>query len=116
MARLTLYHNPACGKSRGALEILRERGVEFDVVDYLEKSLDRATLIRVAERLPGPPEELIRKDRRFERLGLDPNRYKTIEAAVDLLLEHPELMQRPVLVAGDRALICRPSEKVHELL
>jgi arsenate reductase len=116
MARLGLYYNPNCSKSRGALEILRERGAQFDVVEYLKEPLDRKTLARIVELLPNPPEDLIRKDGNFERLGLDPNRCKTIEAAIELLLEHPELMQRPVLVAGDRALICRPPEKVLELL
>jgi len=116
VARPTLYHNPACSKSRGALEILRDRGVAFDIVDYLAEPLDRTALTSVAERLPGPPEDLIRRDRQFELLGLDASQYTTIEAAVELLLEHPELMQRPVLVAGDRALICRPPDRVLELL
>jgi arsenate reductase len=116
VARLQLYHNPNCSKSRGALEILRERGAEFDVVEYLTEPLDRETLAGIAELLLDPPDELVRKDRNFERLGLDPSAYKTLESAIDLLLEHPELMQRPILVAGDRALICRPSEKVLELL
>ncbi len=116
MARLGLYHNPGCSKSRGALEMLRERGAEFDVIEYLREPLDRETLTRIAERLPNPPEELVRKDRNFEKLGLDPNGYKTLEAVIELLLEHPELMQRPILVSEDRALICRPSEKVLELL
>ena len=116
MARLGLYHNPNCSKSRGALEILRERGAQFDVIEYLKEPLDRKTLARIVELLPDPPEDLIRKDGNFERLGLDPNRCKTNEEAIELLLEHPELMQRPVLVAGDRALICRPPEKVLELL
>ena len=116
MARLRLYHNPGCSKSRGALEILRERGAEFDVVEYLTQPIDRETLTTIAGLLPNPPEELVRKDRNFEQLGLDPNGYQTIEATIEILLEHPDLMQRPVLVAGDRALICRPAEKVLELL
>ena len=116
MACLRLYHNPNCSKSRGALEILRKRGTEFDVVEYLKEPLDRETLVRIAELLPDPPEELVRKDRNFERLDLDPNGYKTVEAVIELLLEHPELMQRPILAASDRTLICRPSEKVLELL
>jgi arsenate reductase len=116
MGRLGLYHNPGCSKSRGALEILREHGAEFDVIEYLKQPLGPETLTRIAELLPGPPEELIRKDRNFENLGLDPDGYKTLEAVIELLLEHPELMQRPLLVADGRALICRPSEKVLELL
>ncbi len=114
--RLGIYHNPGCSKSRGVLEILRERGAEFDVVEYLKDPLDREALARIAELLPDPPQDLIRKDRNFEQLGLDPNGYKTLEAVIELLLEHPELMQRPVVVAGDRALICRPSETGLELL
>jgi arsenate reductase len=116
MARLGIYHNSGCSKSRGALEILHERCAEFDVVEYLKEPLDRETLARIAALLPNPPEDLVRKDRNFEQLDLDPNGYKTLEAVIELLLEHPELMQRPVVVAGDRALICRPSEKVLELL
>ncbi len=116
MARLRLYHNPNCSKSRRALEILRESGVELDVVEYLKDPLDRETLARIAGLLPNPPEELVRKDRNFERLDLDPNGYKTTEAVIELLLEHPESMQRPILVSGDCALICRPPEKVRELL
>jgi len=116
MARLTLYHNPACSKSREALEILREHSAGFDVIEYLKQPIGRETLARIAELLPNPPEELIRKDRHFEQLGLDPNGYATPEAVIDLLLDHPELMQRPILVADDRALICRPSEKILELL
>ena len=116
MARLEFYYNPNCSKSRAALEILRERGAQLDVVEYMKEPPDRKTLTRIVELLPDPPEELIRKDGHFERLGLDPNRCKTTEEAIELLLEHPELMQRPILVAGDRALICRPPEKVLELL
>jgi arsenate reductase len=116
MARLTLYHHPGCSKSRGALELLRERGAEFDVVEYLQQPLDREALTRIAALLPDAPEGLVRKDRQFEQLGLDPNGYKALEAVLALLLEHPQLMQRPILVADDRARICRPSEKVLELL
>jgi arsenate reductase len=115
MPRLTLYHHPGCSKSRGALEILRERGVEV-VVEYLERPLDREALTRIATLLPDAPEALVRRDRQFERLGLDPSGYETLDAVVDLLLEHPELMQRPILVAGDRARICRPPEEVLALL
>jgi arsenate reductase len=62
------------------------------------------------------PGELVRKDKRFTELGLNGADYQTAEQAVALLLEHPELMQRPIVVAGDRAIIARPSERVVELL
>ncbi len=116
MAPLRLYHNPGCSKSRGALEILQQRGAALEIVEYLKEPLDREALAQIAARLPDPPADLVRRDRNFERLGLDPGGYQTLESVVQLLLEHPELMQRPILVAGERALICRPPERALELL
>ena len=116
MESVTIYHNPACGKSRGALEILRERGVGSDVVEYLKTPLDRATLEHILELLPDAPAELVRKDKRFKELGLDESAYTTAQQVVDLLLAHPELMERPVVIRGRRAVIARPSERVLEIL
>ena len=98
------------------MDLLRERGVEFDVVEYLKAPLDRATFERLLALLPDPPAELVRKDKRFKELGLDPAAYVTREQVVAVLLKHPELMQRPIVVHGKRAVIARPSEKVVELL
>jgi arsenate reductase len=116
MAEVTIYHNPACGKSRGALEILEQRRIPHEVVEYLKTPPDRATLERVLDLLPGPPADLVRKDRRFRELGLEAADYVTRAQVVRLLLAHPELMERPVVVRGGRAVIARPSEKVLELL
>ncbi len=116
MERLTVYHNPVCGKSRGALEILAERKVDADVIEYLKQPLDRAGLERILGLLGGPPAELVRKDKRFKELGLDAGDYVTREQVVDVLLKHPELMERPVVIRGGRAVIARPSERVLELL
>jgi arsenate reductase len=116
MERLLVYHNPVCSKSRGALEILRERGIEFDVVEYLESPLDRAALERVLAMLGGPPGALVRRDKRFAELGLRAEDCVTREQVVTLLVAHPELMERPVVIRGGRAVIARPSEKVAELL
>lgn len=98
------------------MELLRERGVEFDVIEYLKSPLDRATLERFLDLLPDPPADLVRKDKRFKELGLDPADYVTREQVVAVLLAHPELMQRPVVIRGDRAVLARPSEKVLALL
>jgi arsenate reductase (glutaredoxin) len=115
MERVTIYHNPVCGKSRGALEILRERDVPCDVIEYLRAPLDRATLERVLSLLPDEPAALVRKDKRFAELGLDAADYTTRTQVIDLLLTHPELMERPVIIRGERAVIARPSEKVLDL-
>jgi arsenate reductase (glutaredoxin) len=116
MERLTVYHNPVCGKSRGALEILAGRDVAADVIEYLKTPLDRPTLERILGLLGGPPAELVRKDKRFKELGLDAGDYVTRDQVVDVLLAHPELMERPVVIRGDRAVIARPSDRVLELL
>ena len=98
------------------LDILRERGVEFDVIEYLKQPLDRATLARFLALLPDPPAALVRKDKRFAELGLNAADYESADAVLDLLLAHPELMERPVIVRGERAVIARPSDKVLALL
>ena len=111
-----MYHNPSCGKSRGALEILREQDVACDVVEYLKAPPERATIERILTLLAGPPAELVRKDKRFRELGLDEKDYVTREQVVALLLAHPELMERPVVIRGTCAVIARPSERVREIL
>jgi arsenate reductase len=116
MDKLTIYHNPACSRSRGALEILVERGVPHDVVEYLKTPPSEEQLGSFLATLPDPPGELVRKDKRFAELGLDPADYTTREQVIAILRKHPELMQRPVVVRGARAVIARPSEKVLEIL
>jgi len=116
MERVTIYHNPACGKSRGTLDILQQRGCAHEVVEYLKTRPDRATLGRILDLLDGPPAALVRKDKRFKELGLEESRYTTRDAVIDLLLAHPELMERPVVIRGGRAVIARPPELVLDLL
>lgn len=116
MERVVVYHNPVCSKSRGALDILRERGVEVEVVPYLDQPPGRAQLERILDLLADPPARLVRKDQRFEALGLRPEDYTDRQAVLELLLAHPELMERPVVLRGERAVIARPSEVVLELL
>jgi len=111
-----VFHNPSCSKSRGALEILAEQGIETNVVEYLKAPPDRAMLERIVDAIPNPPGDLVRKDKRFKELGLDAADYTTRAAVVKLLLAHPELMERPVVFRGDRAVIARPSELVLELV
>jgi arsenate reductase len=113
---MRVYHNPVCSKSRGALEILGERGADIEVIEYLKERPSRADLERILDAIPDEPAALVRKDKRFAELGLDAADYQTRDAVVAVLLEHPELMERPVVFRGDRALICRPSERVLELL
>src|SRR5690606_1868995 len=116
MADLTLLHNQNCSTSRHALDAVREAGVDAEVVQYLKTPLDRAALLDLMAKLEDPPADLVRKDGHFRELGLDADDYTTPEAVADLLVEHPRLMQRPVLVRGDRAIIGRPKDRVAPFL
>jgi arsenate reductase len=116
MEDVTIYHNPVCGKSRGALDILRQRGIAPEVIEYLKSPPDRATLNRILDLLGGTPTDLVRKDKRFKELGLNESDYQTREQVVAVLLQHPELMERPVVIRGGRAVIARPSERVNDIL
>ena len=98
------------------MEILRDRGIEFDAIEYLKQPIDRAGFTRILGMLDVEPAELVRKDKRFGELGLRPEDYTTAEQVTALLLEHPELMQRPVVIRGARAIIARPGERVLEIL
>ena len=111
-----VYHNPGCSKSRGALEILDEKGIETEVIRYLDSPLSRSDFEGILDILLDPPADLVRKDKRFAELGLAEGDYQTREQVIELLLEHPVLMQRPIVIRDGKALIARPSERVHELL
>ena len=105
----TIWHNPRCGNSRGALQLLREHGIEPQVVDYLAQPPDRATLLQVAA-----DSGLVRsKEAVFDQRGL-------AAADDDTLLEamaaHPILINRPVVITARGTRLCRPPETVLELL
>lgn len=116
MADLTLLHNANCSTSRQALDAVRTSGVDAEVVAYLKQPLDRAELLDLLARLEDPPADLVRKDGFFADQGLSADDYTTPEAVADLLVAHPRLMQRPVLVRGDRAIIGRPKDRVPAFL
>ena len=116
MAEVTIYHNPNCGSSNNALAIADELGVEADVVLYLKQPPDTETLAWLVEHLEDPVADLVRKDSFFDKLGLDAADYVEPEPVIALLLEHPRLLQRPLIVKGDVVIIGRPKDRVRQLL
>ena len=86
------------------------------MIEYLKNPLSRGDFEHFLDLLPDEPAELVRKDKKFKELGLNVDDYVTREAVVEVLLRHPELMQRPVIIKDQKAVIARPSEKVLELL
>jgi arsenate reductase len=95
--------------------LLKGRGVEFDTIEYLNTPPPRETLEAVIAMLETPVSELVRKDKRFEELKLKAEDYTSKEAVIGLLLKYPELMQRPIIIRGGRAVIARPAEKLSAL-
>lgn len=116
MTDVTVFHNPRCSTSRAALEAAGEAGVAPAVVQYLKEPLDEAGLRDLIGKLEDPATDLVRRDAKFTKLGLAEEDVATAEQVVAVLREHPELMQRPVLVKGDRAIIGRPKSRVPEFL
>jgi arsenate reductase len=115
MAEATIYHNPRCTKSRQAMQVVDDLGVDVDVVRYLDAPPDEATLRSILAKLEDPPADLVRKER-WSELGVTAADVATVDGVVAAVLAHPELMQRPLVVKGDRAVIGRPTERVTALL
>ena len=116
MAEVTLLHNPRCSTSRAALEEIEHAGVEAEVVRYLSTPLDEAALRDLLGKLEDPPTDLVRRDATFTALGLTDDDVATVDQVVAVLVATPKLMQRPVLVRGDRAIIGRPKDRVPAFL
>lgn len=110
-----LLHNPRCSKSRAAKQLLDARGVVYEERRYLEAPLSRDELAELARRLGRPVRDVTRtKEPAFAALGLPEN--ASNDALLDALARHPELLERPVLVRGERAVVGRPPEAILELL
>ena len=91
------------------MAVATDAGVDFDVVLYMSDRPDRDTLQAIVDRLEDPVENLVRKDSQFSKLGLNADDYiGNPDAVIDVLLQYPRLLQRPVLVSDDRAIIGRP--------
>ena len=113
---VTIYHNPGCGTSRKVLGMLRQSGNEPTIIEYLKTPPSKAELTRLLKQMGITPRQLLRRrGTPFDDLGLaDPA--KTDEQLIDAILAHPILMERPVVVSDKGVRLCRPPEKVLELL
>ncbi|TVO69130.1 arsenate reductase (glutaredoxin) [Denitromonas ohlonensis] len=112
---ITLLHNPRCSKSRAALALLQDAGADVSVLLYLDTPPSRDSLARIVAQLGITPDALIR---RGEDIFKTHYQGKTLDAdaALDALAAHPKLIERPIAIRGERAVIGRPPEKVLELL
>ena len=116
MNTITIYHNPACGTSRNVLALIRNSGEEPCVIEYLKTPSDRATLERLLAALAIPVRDLLRqKDTPFDDLGLADQKWRD-QQLIDFMLEHPILINRPIVVTPLGTRLCRPSEAVLDIL
>ena len=114
MSTYTIWHNPRCSKSRQTMGILEENGIEADVVKYLDETQSVEAIKEVLNKLNISARELMRtKEDEYKSLGLkdEMDEDKLIEAMAD----HPKLIERPIVIKGDKAVLGRPPEKVLEL-
>jgi arsenate reductase len=113
---VTIYHNPNCGTSRNALELIRNAGIQPTVIEYLKTPPDRATLVDLLKRMNLRPRELLReKGTPYGELGLAASHW-TDDELIDQMLAHPILINRPIVVTSWGAKLCRPSETVLDIL
>ena len=114
--KITIYHNPRCGKSRQTLALLEARGIKPAVVEYLKTPPDAATLKALLKKLGLKPRQLLRtKEAAYQDAGLD-NPALNDEAVIEAMLAHPILIERPIVVIGDKAALGRPPENVLAIL
>lgn len=116
MTDLVLYHNDACSKCRATAALLADRGLAPKMVEYLQTPPDAETLNDLLGKLGIPARELLRKgEPEYAELALDDPALPDA-ALIAAMVAHPRLIERPILVRGDRAVICRPPERALELL
>ncbi|MGH7507399.1 MAG: arsenate reductase (glutaredoxin) [Longimicrobiales bacterium] len=114
--KITVYQKPTCSTCRGLMQLLRDEGIDYDAIDYFIDPLPRAKLADLVRKMGGAPRDIMRvKEPAYRELGLD-RADVTDDELLDALAAHPELVQRPIVERGERAVVARPPERVRALL
>lgn len=115
MQNIQIWHNPKCSKSRNAMTLLEEKGINADVVKYLESTPTKEQLTEVLKKLNMSAKELLRTGEDvYKELNLKDENDE--EKLIDIIVENPILIERPIIIKGDIAVIARPIENLEELL
>ena len=113
---ITIYHNPGCGTSRNTLAMIRQSGEEPEIIEYLKPPPARERLVALIEAMGVSVRQLLRrKGTPYDELGLDDPKW-TDDQLIDLMLQHPSLINRPIVATPRGVRLCRPSEVVLEIL
>lgn len=114
--KITIYVKPTCTTCRKVLKILRETETDFDSVNYFEEPLNKKTLAQLIKNLGIPPKDLLRKNEAiYKELGLSKKELSDSEI-IDLMIKHPDLIQRPIVVKNNKVILARPAETIEKLL
>lgn len=114
-AKIKVYHNPRCSKSRNAINELTERGVDFEVFEYLKEELSPELIKNVLAKLKMSATELLRKGEADYKEHVK-NKDLSESQIIDLMVEFPKLIERPIVIKGENAIIARPLEKINTLI
>lgn len=115
MSKITIYHNPRCSKSRETLSLLETQQAEFNVVKYLEDSLTAEELRHIISLLKISPLELVRKQESIWKENFQ-DKSLSDEELIEIMISHPKLIERPIVINGNQAVIGRPPIKVLDIL
>jgi arsenate reductase len=112
---LTIYHNPRCSKSREGLSLLELQGNPFTAINYLNEPLSKEEITSIIAKLGIAPIELVRQR---ETIWIEQYKSSQLfdEDLIEVLVKHPSLIERPIVVNGDRAVIARPAERINQIL
>jgi len=116
MQKITLYHNPRCTKSRQTLQLLRENDIEPKIIEYMEEPLSKTELKRLIKLLGISPRELMRKTEADYKSNQLSDTDLSDDALIEAMLEFPKIMQRPIVVKGNKAVLGRPPENIMEII
>lgn len=112
---ITIYHNPRCSKSREGVCFLEDLNIEFDIVKYIDKTITKEELKSILQKLNYKPIELVRTK---EKLWIE--KYKNIqlsdEEIISIMVENPKLIERPIVINGNKAIVARPTERIKEII
>lgn len=116
MADVTIYQKPTCSTCRQAVQILKESGTPFTAVNYYEKPFTKARLKALLKKAGLSPHDVLRtKEEVYKELGLA-KKHLSPDALLDLMIKHPDLIQRPIVEKGEKALLARPAETLKHIL
>ena len=112
---IKIYHNPRCTKSRQGLKYLQEKGLDFEVVEYLKEGLKEEELESILTKLNFSPMDLIRKNEAIWKSDFKAKVNLSDQQVIQAMVQHPKLMERPIVINGDKAAVGRPTENIESV-